>query len=117
MILSNENFLKCAMRAYDNPQCVSLLEFEEDLKKFTYLHKLLKRYSRTGVLKERLILNHIIILYNLFGQTATDMLFLKIDEEHWSALVTFLIYLRRIPEEKMAEIPVDSKIVSVLRGI
>ena len=96
MKLNEDNFLVFAMHHYDNQQCHSLQEFEEDLKRFLYLRKLLNRYKRDGDLKERLILNHVIILYNLFGDAVTDMLFLKIDKEYWSALVTFLVYLNRI---------------------
>ena len=77
--LNESNFLLYAMKHYDNPQCQLIEEFEEDLKKFLYLKKLLARYSRDNELKERLILNHIIILYNLFNDAATNMLFYKID--------------------------------------
>jgi hypothetical protein len=117
MKLNEDNFLVFAMHHYDNQQCHSLQEFEEDLKRFLYLRKLLNRYKRDGDLKERLILNHVIILYNLFGDAVTDMLFLKIDKEYWSALVTFLVYLNRIPEEKLSDIPLDQNIISALRKI
>lgn len=117
MKLNEDNFLLFAMHHYDNQQCHSLQEFEEDLKRFLYLRKLLNRYKRDGELKERLILNHIIVLYNLFGENVTDMLFFKVEEEYWSALATFLIYLNRIPEEKLANIPLDQNIVSALRKI
>ena len=121
--LSENNFLLYAMHHYDNPQCHSLEEFEEDLKKFLYLKKLLSRYKKDGELRERLILNHIIVLYNVFGDAATNMLFYKIDSECWNTLVTFLVYLERMPEAvpdysiKLSDIPLDEEIISVLRKI
>lgn len=117
MKLCEDNFLLFAMKHYDNQQCFTMQEFEEDLKRFSYLRKLLNRYKRNGELKERLILNHIIVLYNLFGDALTDMLFFKIKEEYWPALVTFLVYLNRIPEDRMSNIVLDENIVKVLRKI
>ena len=121
--LTEENFLIEAMHAYDNTQCVALSEFEEDLKRFTYLKKLFQRYHDNSDLKERLILNHIIVLHNLFGIATTEMLFFKTDKEYWSSLVTFLVYLERMPQEvpefgiKLSEIKLDEYIISVLRKI
>lgn len=121
--LNESNFLLYAMKHYDNPQCQLIEEFEEDLKKFLYLKKLLARYSRDNELKERLILNHIIILYNLFNDAATNMLFYKIDEEYWPILVTFLTYLNRMPDTVpnysivASEIALDQTIVDRLRTI
>lgn len=117
MILNDDNFLLFAMKNYDNQQCHTIEEFDEDLKKFLYLRKLLNRYKRDGDLKERLILNHIIVLYNLFGDSATEMLFFKIEKEYWSILATFLVYLNRLPEEKLADITLDTFVVNVLRKI
>ena len=111
------------MHHYDNPQCHSLEEFEEDLKKFLYLKKLLSRYKKDGELRERLILNHIIVIYNVFGETATNMLFHKIDKESWDSLITFLVYLERMPEElpqysiKLSDIKLDEFIIANLRNI
>lgn len=121
--LNESNFLVYAMHHYDNPQCYSLTEFEEDLKKFLYLKKLLSRYRKDGELRERLILNHIIVLYNVFGDSATNMLFYKVDRDCWDSLVTFLVYLERMPEEisvysiKLSNIKLDEKIISALRKI
>lgn len=121
--LSDSNFLLYAMHHYDNPQCHSLEEFEEDLKKFLYLKKLLSRYKKDGELRERLILNHIIVLYNVFGDAATNMLFYKVDEDCWDTLVTFLVYLERMPEKvtqhsiKLSDIALDETVISVLRKI
>lgn len=121
--LSENNFLLYAMHHYDNPQCHSIEEFDEDLKKFLYLKKLFSRYRKDGDLRERLILNHIIVLYNVFGEATTDMLFYKIDKECWNSLVTFLVYLERMPETlpkysiKLSDIALDETIISVLRKI
>lgn len=122
-ILNENNFLVYAMHHYDNPQCHSLEEFEEDLKRFLYLKKLLSRYKKDGELRERLILNHIIVLYNVFGGATTNMLFYKIDSSYWSVLITFLVYLERMPEEipeysiKLSDYMLDEKVISSLRII
>lgn len=121
--LNEDNFLVYAMHHYDNPQCHSLAEFEEDIKKFLYLKKLLSRYKNNGELRERLILNHIIVLYNIFGDSATRMLFHKIDESCWDILVTFLVYLERMPESiteyniVASEFKLDETIIATLRKI
>jgi hypothetical protein len=121
--LNEGNFLVYAMHHYDNPQCHSLQEFEEDIKKFLYLKKLLSRYKNYDELRERLILNHIIVLYNIFGESATRMLFYKIDESCWDVLVTFLVYLDRMPAELpeygiiLSDIVLDETIISTLRKI
>ena len=121
--LNESNFLLYAMHHYDNTQCYSLAEFEDDLKKFLYLKKLISRYKNNGDLKERLILNHIIVLYNLFGDATTRMLFYKVDENCWDVLTTFLVYLDRMPESLpdfsivLSEIVLDEKVISILRKI
>ena len=121
--LNDSNFLLYAMHHYDNPQCHSLAEFEEDLKKFLYLKKLLGRYKNNGELRERLILNHIIVLYNIFGDAATRMLFYKIDTACWDSLITVLVYLERMPETLpeygivLSDIKLDGTIISILRKI
>jgi hypothetical protein len=121
--LNENNFLLYAMHHYDNPQCHSVQEFEEDLKRFLYLKKLLGRYKKNSELRERLILNHIIVLYNIFGDAATRMLFYKIDESCWDALTTFLVYLNRMPESLpeygivSSDIKLDETIIAVLRKI
>lgn len=99
MKLNEDNFLIFAMNNYDRTICHSLVEFDEDIKKFLYLKKLLLRYVKDGDLRERMILNHIIILYNIFGTGALSLLFFKIDAECYPALITFLVYLQRMPSE------------------
>ena len=121
--LNESNFLLYAMHHYDNTQCYSLVEFEDDLKKFLYLKKLISRYKNNGDLKERLILNHIIVLYNLFGDATTKMLFYKVDENCWDVLTTFLVYLDRMPETLedygiiLSEVVLDERVISTLRKI
>ena len=121
--LNEANFLLYAMHHYDNTQCYSLTEFEDDLKKFLYLKKLISRYKNNGDLKERLILNHIIVLYNLFGEATTKMLFYKVDENCWDVLTTFLVYLDRMPETMpdygiiLSEVVLDERVISTLRKI
>jgi hypothetical protein len=121
--LNESNFLLEAMHNYDNPQCHSLEEFEEDIKRFLYLKKLLSRYKNNGELRERLILNHIIVLYNIFGDQATKMLFFKIDKDCWDVLITFLVYLNRMPETLLeygiilSEITLDENVIDALRKI
>lgn len=96
--LNDDNFLMFAMKAYDSPNSI-MSEFEEDLKRIKYVKRLIKRYRTTGELKERLILNHIIILSNVFGtRNAVKMLFFKIDEEDYDILKTFLIFLGYMPD-------------------
>ena len=111
------------MHHYDNPQCHSVAEFEEDIKKFLYLKKLISRYKNNDELRERLILNHIIVLYNIFGESATRMLFYKIDESCWDILTTFLVYLERMPETiqeygiTLSDIVLDENVIATLRKI
>ena len=97
-MLDDTSFILTAMKFYDNSQILTIKEFSEDLKKFMYLKKLFNRYLEHGELKERLILNHIIVLHNLFGIATTELLFYKTDKEHWNLLGTFLIFLDRMPE-------------------
>jgi len=97
--LNEKNFLLYAMKEYDNPQCVQVEEFYDDLKKVKYIKRLLNQYLNEGILKERLLLNHIIVFYNVFPvRSATRILFLKIEEEFWPILKTFLVYLSYMPE-------------------
>ena len=98
-ILNESNFVMYAMKLYDNPQCSGIEEFQEDLNRIKYIKRLLRRYHKTGVLKERLILNHIIIISNVFGiEGAVKILFYKIEKDFWPMLKTFLIFLDRMPD-------------------
>ena len=96
MKLTESTFLLFASKYYDNPQCSDVSEFEEDLKRFQYLRKLFGRYRQDNDLKERLILNHLIVIYNIFGPEATNMLFMKLHEYH-EFLKPFVVYLNFMP--------------------
>jgi hypothetical protein len=96
--LNEDNFLLFAIKNYENPQAVAKEDFEKDLNHFKYIKRLLKRYKKSGELKTHLILNHFIILYNIFGEATTPMLFFKIEKELWSAVKSFIIFLNRLPE-------------------
>ena len=103
--LNDKNFLLFAMQNYDNPQCTEIEEFNDDLKKIKYIKRLLNQYVSEGVLKERLILNHIIVFYNVFPPAAaTRILFFKIEEKFWPMLKPFLFYLQLMPENKIESI-------------
>lgn len=116
--LNSKNFQLFAAKNYINQQCMTQEEFEEDLQRFKYLKRLFNRYEVNGELGERLILNHLIVLYNVFGIKATNhMMFYKIDEKSWPILKTFLVYLNYLPEDQYVEVPLDQKIVEVLRKI
>jgi hypothetical protein len=116
--LTDENFLFFASRNYDNPQCTSIEEFYEDLQRIKYLRRLLRRYYENDDLQERLILNHIIIIYNSFGiKAANRMVFFKVEEKYWSILKTFLVYLNYLPENEYVQVPLDLHVVTTLRKI
>lgn len=115
------------MQHYDNPQCCSMDEFNDDINRFKYIKKLITRYTETGDLKERLILNHLIILNNVFGPTPlVRMIFLKM-ENQLSCIKPFLIMLSIMPETvfnirdtsviKTDTIPMDAKVIQALREI
>jgi hypothetical protein len=124
--LNDENFMMYAMKSYTSPHCV-MSEFEGDIKRTKYLKRLFRRYKVTKTLKERLILNHIILLNNVFGPEVTSrILFYRIDERDYDILKTFLIYLNLLPEVirgingkniKTSDIPVDMNIAEILRKI
>ena len=103
--LNEKNFLLYAMKEYNNPQCTKVEEFNDDLKNIKYIKRLLNQYVSEGVLKERLLLNHIIIFYNVFPPAAaTRILFFKIEEKFWPMLKPFLFYLKLMPEDKIESI-------------
>jgi hypothetical protein len=124
MKLTEQTFLLYAMKHYDNPHCTDVAEFEEDLKRFQYLRKLFGRYRQEKDLKERLILNHLIVIYNVFGIEATQMLFFKLHQYH-EYLLPFVEYLNYMPNVveyenlSIAKVSIDSDkhIVNTLKGI
>ena len=121
--LNDYNIVNFAMKNYDNPSCKNIEEFQEDFNRIKYIKRLFNRYQSSGILRERLILNHIITFYNVFGlNAATRMLFNKIDENHYPLLKTFLTYLNYCPQEKfdgidITGVPLEQKVVQVLRSL
>tara|TARA_Y100000114_G_C11682238_1_gene289167 strand:- start:456 stop:818 length:363 start_codon:yes stop_codon:yes gene_type:complete len=116
--LSNENIVMFALKHYDNPQCEGEKEFHDDMKRFKYIKRLLRKYKDHGVLKERLILNHIIVLNNVFGPDACSTLLLfKIEQEHWPQVKSFLSFLGMLPEKEMGDIHEDLYVSGVLRKL
>ncbi len=102
--LNEDNFLLFAIKYYENPQAVTKKDFDRDLNHFKYIKRLLKRYRNTGELKTHLLLNHFIILYNIFGEATTPMLFYKIEEELWPVMKAFIIFLNKLPEYPQSQI-------------
>ena len=125
--LNDDNFLMYAMKEYDDIQCTDIEEFYDDLKKIKYIKRLFNIYKNNGQLKERLILNHLIVFYNVFPiQAGTRILFYKIEKAFWPMLKTFLIFLDRMPETvesirgetlRSTDIQLDDGIVTRLRTI
>jgi hypothetical protein len=115
--LNSDNFVLYASRNYNNNQCTDVEEFYEDLRRFKYLKRLFTRYEQ-GDLQERLILNHIIVLNNVFGlKPANRMLFHKMEKRDWPALKTFLVFLNYLPEDERVDIPLDENIIQKLREL
>jgi hypothetical protein len=118
MMLNENNFLKFAAQSYRNPRCLSINEFMEDLSRVKYIKRLLNRYVRTGDLQERLILNHIISIYNVFDiASANEILFYRCEKESWCALKSFLVFLNYVPEEFLKEYKADKVVLSRLQSI
>ena len=118
--LNEENFILFAIKNYENPQAVTKEDFDKDLNHFKYIKRLLKRYKNTGELKVSLLINHFLILYNIFGEATTPMLFFKIEKELWSVMKTFIVFLNRLPEYPKCyihDIPVDIDCFSKLQKI
>ena len=116
--INADNVVMYAIRHYDNPQCEGEKEFEDDLKRFKYIKRLLRKYYDTGILKERLLLNHLIVLTNVFGTTAlTTLLLHKIQKEYWSTLKSFLIYLNTISEDELIDIDINKVVLEILRKL
>lgn len=124
LTLTNQNYTMYAMKHYDNPQCGGVEEFTEDLNRTKYLKRLLRKYLVTGELRERLILNHLVIFYNVFGiEAANRLLFFRLEPELHACIKPFLLYLNHITDDMviegitMATIPLDHKIVKTLRSL
>lgn len=124
--LNESNVLLYAAKCYEKPNCVSS-EFDEDYKKIRYIKRLLQKYRLTGDIKERLLLNHLVVAQNVFGvENCTRMLFLRINEKDYSALKTFLVYTSAMPKIVKgingrdiisSDISLDDKIIEILRSL
>ena len=124
--LTNDNIMMYAVKAYDKPNCI-MSEFKEDMKRFNYLKRLFKRYRKLGELREQLVINHLVVLNNVFGpEVATRLLFFKMSKDDYSALKTYLLFLSCMPDRVRgikghdiisSEIPVDMIIADALRNL
>ena len=116
--LTPENINMFAIKHYDNPHCVDEQEFLDDMKRFKYLKRLFRKYDTSRELKSRLIINHIIVLANVFGvDAATTLLFFKIDRQHWPLLKTILVYLHYMPENDMTDVRINQSVMAELGKI
>ena len=116
-ILTHETIDIFALKHYDN-RGAGKEEFEDDLKRFKYIKRLFRKYDTSNEFKSRLIINHVIILSNVFGvDAATTLLFFKIDKQHWNILKTILIFLNYMPEEEMIDLETDQNIMEELKRI
>ncbi len=118
--LNKGNFLIFAIKNYNNPNCTTEEEFNEDLKRFKYVKRWLKRYHETGTIKTHLVLNHILIIFNSWQDASLAMFFYKIEPTYWSYLKSFFVYLNRIPEyphTMLHDIEEDINILRELQGL
>ena len=118
--LNESNYMLFAIKFYDNPQAVTKEDFEDDLKRIKYIKRLLKRYKNTGELRVNLILNHLTVLFNVFDEAAVPLLFYNLEEDLWSYLKSFLIFLNRLSEYPQTEINLikeDQNCLSLLHEI
>lgn len=124
--LTPENIIMYAIKAYDKPNCI-MSEFYDDMRRFNYLKRLFQRYRKHNELREQLVLNHLMVIYNVFGpEVATKLLFFKMSKDDYSALKTYLLFLNYMPERirgirgydiHSSDINVDMKIANTLRKI
>jgi len=124
--LTSENIIMYAIKAYDKPNCI-MSEFYDDMRRFNYLKRLFQRYRKHNELREQLVLNHLMVIYNVFGpEVATKLLFFKMSKDDYSALKTYLLFMNYMPERikgirghdiLSSDINVDMKIANTLRKI
>jgi len=122
--LNNDNIMMYAVKAYDKPNCI-MSEFKEDMKRFNYLKRLFKRYRKYNELREQLVLNHLVVIYNVFGpEVASRLLFFKMAKDDYSALKTYMLFLNIMPDKVRgikgqdiisSDIPIDYAIAEALR--
>lgn len=118
--LNESNYLLFAIKFYNNPQSVTREDFDSDLKRIRYIKRLLKRYKNTGELKTHLILNHLIILFNVFGDATMPLLFYNLEKDLWPSIKSFLVFLNRIPEYPKSgidDIEMDTKCLEQLQAV
>lgn len=118
--LNEDNYLLFAIKNYSNPHAVTKDDFYEDLKRFKWIKRLIKRYKKDGELKAHLLINHFIILYNVFGDAATALLFYKSEKEYWEVIKTFVVYLGRLPDypkSTIHDIPIDTNCMELLNKV
>ena len=118
--LNDDNYLLFAIKFYNNPHALTKDDFEDDLKRIKYVKRLLKRYKNTGVLKTHLILNHLTVLFNVFDDAATPLLFYNLEEDLWPPIKSFLIFLNRVseyPKTKVNEIEADEYCLQQLKEL
>ena len=116
--ITNDNVIMFAIKHYDNPQCEGEREFYDDMKRFKYIKRLLRKYKDTNILKERLLLNHIIILNNLFGPEAcVTLLLFKIQREYWGTLKSFLLFLNILRDDELQNVEENIRVLDILRKL
>lgn len=118
--LNDDNYLLFAIKFYDNPHALTREDFEDDLKKIKYVKRLLRRYINYNVLKTHLILNHLTVLFNVFGDAAVPLLFYNLERDLWSSIKSFLIFLNKLPEfprSEIDDIPLDQYCLDQLENI
>jgi len=118
--LNEDNYLLFAIKFYDNPQAITMEDFESDLKRIRYVKRLLKKYKNTGELKVHLILNHLIVLFNVFNDATVPLLFYNLEKELWPSIKSFLLFLNRFPEyprTQIHDILEDNECLSQLQAI
>ena len=116
--ITNENVIMFAIKHYDNPQCEGEKEFYDDMKRFKYIKRLLRKHKDTNVLKERLLLNHIIVLHNLFGSEAcVTLLLFKVQREYWGTLKSFLLFLNILRDDELQNVEENISVLDILRKL
>ena len=116
--LTKDNIMIYAIKHYHNPSCEGINEFYDDMKRFKYIKRLFRKYQDSGVLKERLLLNHVIVLSNLFGAEAcVTLLLFKIQREYWSTLKSFLLFLNIIRDDELKDVRENNRVLEILREL
>ena len=118
--LTEDNYVLFAIKYYDNPSAVTKEDYLDDLRRFKYIKRLINKYLKNGEVKLHLLLNHIIIVYNVFNEAATPLLFFKMDKEYWSIIKSIMIFLERYPaveSDTLKQIPINEQIIKELKSL